>query len=390
MNQGPALARTPIEIWEAILDDVIRPGVSLDTSCTLESFREFRRRGTYGYTESEKQRLVLRRVCKKWKKFAEDRAHRRIDSNSPLGLLPPLTVPRATRIHYTTGHFSNYLTQNTRWKIVQVDITDKEPDLLHHLAENADFHPLIRRLVLDIKLSEHKTVHITDLTRFRQLSYLLIRRHIDPSPVSWGEPASPITLPHLEVLDFQCDGYSMCFPSKSVHLPSLRHLSLWVRDNSFLLNTITPYASTLRSLMVRYYYGTASLPPQLFDLLPNVEELAIRGLVTANVYPPLTHPLKRFIILSRTIQFSEIRELIELFPPVRLIFSKLQWPTSNHEGQAPRIGHDATGDAMHKMKELAALCETKSIRLEDDSGRTLPEVNNATKDDTPTRSETAE
>lgn len=393
MNQTPAIARTPIEIWETILEEVIRPGVALDTSCTLESFREFRRRGGDGYTESEKQRLVLRRVCKKWKTFAEGRAHRRMDSKSPLGLLPPSTVLHATRVHYTTEHFSKYLTQNTRWKIVRVDITDKEPNLLHDLAENAGSHPHIRRLVLDLEFNNHGTIHIADFTRFRQLTYLLIRRHRDPSPVSWGKPASPITLPHLEVLDFQCDGSRTSFPSESVHLPSLRHLSLWVRNSTLLVDTITPYASTLRSLMVRHYYKTSSLPPQLFTLLPNVEELAVNASVTADDYPPSNHPLKRFIVLSQVIQFSEILKLIERLPPVRLIFSKLEWPTSTQKGQALRIKLNDGGDTLDKMKQLAALCESKSIRLEDDNGRTLTEaeVTDTTKaDDIPMCSGTAE
>jgi len=378
MNKGSALARTPIEVWEVILKEVIRPGVALDTSCTLESFREFRRRGGGDcYTASEKQRLVLRRVCRRWKKFAEDHAHRRVDSRSPLGLLPPSTVPRATRVHYTTEPFSKYLTQNTRWKIVRVDVTDEEPDLLHQLAENAGFHPHIRRLVLDLKLIKRNTVDITDLACFHQLTCLVIRRDDDPCQVSWGGPASPITLPRLEVLDIQFSGTRTHFPSESVHLPSLQHLSLWAGGIVPLEDTITPYASTLRSLMVRYGSGTGFLPPQLFSLLPNVEELAFKGMVYADDYPPATHPLKRFIILSRAIEFSEICKLIERFPPIRLIFSRLIWPTSIQEGQAPRI--EGTGGAidepaMHKMKELAALCEAKNIRLEDDNGRTLTEA----------------
>ena len=385
MIEGTALARTPVEIWEFILDEVIRPGVALDTNCTLESFREFRRLGGEGYPESEKQRLVLRRVCKRWKQFAEKRSHRRLDPLSPLEVLPPSSILHATRVHYTTEHFSKYLRQNTRWKFIRVDITDAEPKLLTHLAENAAFHPHIQRLVLALKFKHTKTFHITDLSCFHQLTYLVIRRHDDPKPVSWGnsttEKVIKITLPHLEVLDFQCSGYRTCFPSESVHLPSLRHLSLWITDNEHLLETITPYAPTLRSLMVRYSLVNF-LPSQLFSILPNVEELAVKGLISADDYPPSSnHPLKRLIILSRAIAFLEIRKLIERLPPVRLIFSKLEWPTSAKKGHPLRLDDILGGEgrvdgeqAMHKMKELAALCDARGIRLEDDYGHTLAEA----------------
>ena len=385
MPEGSALARTPIEIWEFILDEVIRPGVALDASCTLESFREFRRLGGDGYPESERQRLVLRRVCKTWKQFAEKRSHRRLGPRSPLELLPPSSILHATRVHYTTEQFSKYLTQNTRWKVVQLDITDKEPNLLSRLAENAAFHPHIQRLVIALQFTRTRTFHITDLSCFCQLTYLVIRRHNDPKSVSWDDSTTQnetkITLPHLEVLDFQCTGYHTSFPSESVHLPSLRHLSLWIPDNERLLDTITPYAPTLRSLMVRYSCINFHLPP-LFSLLPNVEELAVKGRIIADDVPPSSssnhhHPLKRFIVLSRAVDFLEIRKLIERLPPVRLIFSKLEWPTSaKTKGRAPDLetlgGARFVGEqAMHKMKELAALCESRGIRLEDDCGRTL-------------------
>ena len=385
MTEGSALARTPVELWEFILDEVIRPGVALDTNCTHESFREFRRLGGEGYPESEKQRLVLRRVCKRWKQFAEKRSHRRLDPLSPLELLPPSSILHATRVHYTTEQFSKYLRQNTRWKIVRVDITDAEPKLLSHLAENAAFHPHIQRLVLALKFTKTKTFNITDLSCFRHLTYLVIRRQDDPKSVSWGnsttETVTKITLPHLEVLDFQCSGYHTCFPSESVHLPSLRHFSLWTTDNERLLETITPYAPTLRSLMVRYSLVNV-LPSQLFSILPNVEEFAVKGLISADDYPPSSnHPLKRFIILSRSIAFLEVRELIERLPPIRLIFSKLEWPTSTTKGHALRLedrfggeGRVSAEQAMDKMKELAALCEARGIRLEDDYGHTLAEA----------------
>ena len=387
MPEGSAPERTPIELWEFILDEVIRPGVVLDASCTMESFREFRRLGGDGYPESERQRLVLRRVCKRWKEFAEKRSHRRLGPHSPLELLPPSSILQATRVHYTTEQFSKYLTQNTRWKIVQLDITDTEPNLLSHLAENAAFHPHIQRLVIALRFTRTKTFHITDLSCFRQLTYLVIRRHNDPKPVSWDDSTTQneirITLPHLEVLDFQCTGRHTFFPSESVDLPSLRHLSLWIPDNQRLLDTITPYAPTLRSLMVRYSGINFHLPP-LFSLLPNVEELAIKGRIIADDFPPASssnsnhHPLKRFIILSRAIEFLETRKLIERLPPVRLIFSKLEWPTSAQTtGRAPDLenpygtGRVVGEQAMDKMKELAALCESRGIRLEDDRGRTL-------------------
>jgi len=399
MAVGSAFARTPVEIWEVILDEVIRPGVALDTTCTLESFREFRRRGGDGYTASEKQRLVLRRVCKRWQQFAEDRAHRRLDARSPLGLLPPSAGLNATRVHYATEQFEKCLTRNTRWKIVCVDITDKEPDLLRQFAENADFHPHIRRLVLDLQNRKSKLVPIADLSCFRQLTYLVIRRHNDPSTIFWGALSSPITLPHLEVLDFQCTGDRTRFPSASVHLPALRHLALWVTDSAHLMDTIEPYTSTLRSLMVRYSCKDGFIPPELFSRLANLEELAIKGWVDADGHPPSNHPLKRFIILSRTLCFIEMRSLIEHLRPMRLIFSKLEWPTSTQKGQVPQIDNLPKRDvgsrerARHEgMKELAALCESKGIRLEDDHGRTLAEaeMTDGTKaDDTPMRNDTA-
>ncbi|SRR5258706_10084006 len=406
MTEGSALARTPVEIWEFILDEVIRPGVALDTSCTLESFRQFRRLGGEGYPESERQRLVLRRVCKRWKQFAENRSHRRLGPRSPLELLPLSSILNATRVHYTAERFSKYLTQNTRWKVVQLDITESEPNVLSHLAENADFHPHIQRLVLALQFTRTKKFHITDLSCFHQLTYLVIRRHDDPQSISWGDSTTQeeinITLPHLEVLDFQCSGYHTSFPSESVHLPSLRHLSLWIPDNERLLGTLTPYAPTLRSLMVRYS-DINFLPPQLFSLLPNVEELAVKGMISADDHPPPSsngHPLKRFIILSRAIEFLEIRKLIERLPPIRLIFSKLEWPTPTKKGRAPDLenpfGRDkVVGEqAMDKMKELAALCEPRGIRMEDDYRRTLlveAEVIDITKvDDTSIRDGTAE
>jgi len=376
--------------------------VALDTNCTLESFREFRRRlrGEEDYTESERQRLILRRVCKRWKGFAEARSHRRLDSHSPLGLLPPSIILHAADVHYTTEHFSKYLTQKTKWKIVRVDITDTEPDLFWTLAKNAGFHPHIRRLDLDLRITNTKLVHVTDLACFRQLTYLIIRRYDDPTSVSWGNPTTQITLPPLEVLDFQCSGTHTRFPSGSVHLPSLRHLSLWIKDSELLVDTIAPYAPTLRSLIVRYRI-LDSLPPRLFSLLPKVEEFAVRGYLDgANDYPPSGHPLKRLIVFSQWIDPLQIRQLITRLPPIHLIFSKLEWPTYARVGRAPcdeglqYLVDEGNFDlAIHQMKELAALCESRGIRLEDNYGRTLAEaeVTDVTKaNDTSIRDNTAE
>jgi hypothetical protein len=387
MTEGSALARTPVEIWEVILDEAIRPGVSLDTTCTLKSFREFRRRGGEGYTASEKQRLVLRRVCKQWKQFAESRAHRRLDARSPLGLLPPSTALRATRVHYTTKPFAKYLAQHTTWQIVRLDLTDAEPDLLRRLTDHAAFHPHLRRLVLNLnfnsakkrKKTEEIVVDLAGLACFRRLTYLVIRRHDDPVPVLWwygDEPASPITLAHLEVLDVQCSGPTT-FPSGMVHLPTLQHLSLWVRSSASLLTAVAPYGPTLRSLMVRFRTSGDSVLPPLFGLLPKLEELAVAGLVNHTDYPPTGHPIRRLILLGKFIELVPLRLLIERLPTTgRLIISKLKWTDPK-----PRIWvipskmARVTGEpAMPLLKGLAALCELRGIRLEDDDDCTVAET----------------
>jgi len=335
MPEGSPFAQVPVEVWEAILDEVIRPGVALDTNCTLESFRDFcRRLGGEPYKASETQRLILRRVCKRWKEFAESRSHRRLDSHSPLGRLSPSIILRAADVHYTNEHFSKYLTQDTKWKIVRVDITNEEPYLLNHLAENAGFHPHIRCLDLDLSIAYNKPVHITDLACFRQLTYLKIR-HFSPTSELWGNSTTQITLPHLEVLEFNSSYSHTRFPSESVHLPSLRHLSLSTMLRTHLVDTFAPYAPTLRSLVIRYpilYF----LPPQLFSLFPKSEEFAFRGysLALPNL-PPSGHPLKRLIILSQLIDCLGIRELIERLPPIHLISSKLEWPTYARVGSVP-------------------------------------------------------
>ena len=375
--------RLPPETWEEILDWVIDIPFFFDLGCTLDDFYDWTAKQTEIsvravdlYVCSERQRRILRRVCRSWKAFADSRADR-----WAYGLRVP-----AHSLHVSIDDTTEeQYTQETKWGMVGLRCSlhptrDEYGAPILRLAENHEKHSKIQRISLQSQLywvsPEHSNPLLSGLAAFSNLRTLRVDINLLEAP------PRPIVLCRLTSLRWVCKSSSRR-PHECLTLPSLIYLGVsitgYTHDPAAL---VAPYQRTLKYLILGYEHlhlvGVANWTLPMWGIYPHLVELAIDTTITPVPSIPcsttLVHPLRTFRIPkwdSRSIQMvlghKGHRNHIMFIIVTRLRWDKSVVLSTNHVGTVE--DHHLENDIM----SIIQLCLERGVRLEDGSRQTVQE-----------------
>lgn len=245
--------RTPTEIWQIILCYSISLPVFLETdpikACGYQEFVNFYNDKSL-YWNAERQRNILRRVCKHWNIYLIQFEHRFVDlSDVHKGHVPISAIRKAIRIEYEV------LSWGVDFRpLVEASIYERAGPWSLEILEGGDSE--IDRLIL----------MSGKIPRLRSIA---CSRGIDLSIIS-------SRVPSLQFLDILCDTSQLLqqfrmdrlttmsimldpvTPLLSADLPSLKHLHIQTKIGSILpisdyLKLITTFGKNLITLFDRFH-----------------------------------------------------------------------------------------------------------------------------------------
>ena len=314
----------PVEIWTIILDMTIHVPRLFVTTCTDESFVQYRVLGNRvydideeAYHASERQRLILRNVCSAWRVWADSRKNRYIvatDTGIPLEVV--LSAVRVPLLAISPNAVEIRHDQPSRWRIIDARIYfSSQAICFMYLSLHANKHPLLRRINLSLcpRMKEISEV-IRCLVAFKHLTYLsfdtrrgalgrLRWRDLPLPKKNTSTPLCTVTLPNVRILEFLSDIHvpiTSTFPPSDgsspafvLNLPQMEHFYFHGRHTGRRLEFewLTPFALRgLKSLLI----GVRDALDIEWSELPNLEELACRNFEPRLLGPPPNmHPLQQ-------------------------------------------------------------------------------------------------
>lgn len=411
------LSTIPVELWWKILEAVIHVPYVLDTTVPTEgSF--WHHQDVYHikepYYESEKQRQLLRLVCKSWKRFADENQFRWImyqsyispqwdqkeaedalrvwekrQTERALQLAPSNeedSKSRPRRILFeirstedmnvfqrTITHYSVKLTT------LFVNCSDKFGiPIFDQLIAQSALLPCLRCLML--KAVDFRGTPLLALSSsFPKLTGLTLERGFFPH-----NPDDYLSLSQLESLYLDMRTLAGMQPMKW-HMPYLVRLSLPLNSNDEEASTVISFIQRHGNNLTFLHLNAnveLTLPRDLWTWCPKLTEVATcfsRVLLEGPI--PVDHPLtylvhfltdlnwrhSTFLDLSMEKQPRIVRN-IQLLPPGFLSFvvAITRW-TDNTKPRPPE-------NAMERFwADVSAACVARGIRLEDERGKTFDE-----------------
>ena len=314
----------PVEIWTIILDITIHVPRLLVTTCTDESFVQYRVLGNRAYdideeaySASERQRFILRNVCSAWRAWADSRKNRYIvatDTGIPLEAV--LSAVRVPLLAISSNTVEIRHDQPSRWRIIDARIYfNSQAICFMYLSLHANKHPLLRRINLSLcpRMKELSEV-IRCLKAFKHLTYLSLDTRMGAlGSLRWRDPPPPkentstplctVTLPNVRILEFLSDIHvptTSTFPPSNgpspafvLNLPQMEHFYFHggYTGRRLEFEWMTPFAlRSLKSLIV----GVGDALDIEWSEFPNLEELACLNFEPKLLGPlPNMHPLQQ-------------------------------------------------------------------------------------------------
>jgi hypothetical protein len=353
------LTRVPVEIWRMILLEVIHIPYLLDTNCVGSFFvlcNPFDSPPLL-WSESERQRKLLRRVCKSWRHFAENQANRYIERPGDWSKEAHIVAhARGVKTYWCRGD-SFTVTMQTLWEVVEISSADQVDSFLPSMVQG--YHPRLRRLNMTLRPTSFLAV--CESAIFDQLTFLHLdfERDFKPTPCT----VIQTTLPRLEVLIWE----GSIAPNSIFRLPALQHFGWNSLREDITTSDLLSYAPTLRSLSIRGPCKLVILPD--LNKFPHLEELSVFvafKIQHLGPFPP-TYPLHTIYVDQLCFDIrNSLMQILDRDPvKLRRIHScELEWKTVWH---TPRDDVVVVVD-VEEEDSLADACQESGIRLEDAYG----------------------
>ena len=371
-DSNSVLTRIPAEIWMRILFEVIHIPYLFDTTCVGSLFKLWdadtndasASKARWNRSEWQRQRKLLRRVCKSWKHFTETET-KTYRSIGPKDCFKDPHILAHARRSLVCKYLRHMITMPTLWEVVEIAKSDLVDEFLANVVQG--HHPRLRRLSLHMN-----TFNLSALCQFSALCQLtFLHIHYFPWPIN-ATTVIHLTLHRLEVLIWE-DFAVSCDPSNIFRLPNLHHLG-WSSDHPPSLSTFLSYARTLRSLSIRIAYNDKVFLPDLNEF-PHLEELSINvpfEIKDPKPFPP-TYPL-------HTIYLSYSKSLTSLVPCIMQILNcnpvklrRIQFPILKW-GQGGELENDTDYEVGVQIVQLKDMFHQRGIRVLVSEGKVRSEM----------------
>lgn len=320
MTEQKAIDLTPIEIWANIFDwllfdpvlfhpDPFHHGRNLHSA--LWQWDDLARAEMI-----ERQRRVLRLVCRSWKALA-DSNHNQYWVGSLVQELSPLWK-HATRLCILSCTVSSdpqydclYHGANTASDIslttslqhfppetpLPVQILEISSELWNHVCDSLPT-PTLRSIFSNVEAAHFRGVHLRTETLpdvFTSLTYLGLNL---VAPAYYVETSFSIELPSLTTLALGADNAASCQLVDDWKLPQLRHLSFSLKRQHDIgvLSDFRIFERgwpLLLSCRINFHCVAIELPERFWDYLPALVYLGVTCLsIAGSQPPPVGHPIK--------------------------------------------------------------------------------------------------
>jgi len=403
-------ANVPVEIWHQILFAVIDLPYLLDTLVdrTRDYWRTSRKYHAPGvYEASERQRRVLRLVCRSWRAFADENRYRIITYD-------PRRSADAEEQKAALEAINQVPTSSMEQEGA-VDGTSKSRRVAFHVYTDEDMD-LFRKMI-DHHSGRVTTLFVCTDQRYqnqafnyliRQSSRLLNLRCLVISPPNghpapfkalstafpnlctfsmWmGQQFEPrdgdiLALPHLEILGIDISDIR---PSalKTWRLPTLIHLRTAINSRDpetgtqLSLEPIRCLGANLTYLNIYRTSGQFRIPIEFWTMCPRlVELLMFFDWVFINTPVPSGHPLKYVVqwplYRGSHLPNPTILQSLRCLPPSLELFIVLQDWGDYLEHLAIRSGGSIESERENTLFKMREICEERMIRVEDHRGVAL-------------------
>jgi hypothetical protein len=410
-RENPTLPAIPVEIWHAILLEVIQPPFVLDTTVPIEG-NYWHRQGWYhnteSYREAESHREKIRDVCRSWRAFADSHQFRWITYNSGGNHNPqdqkeaekaleietphPEEQIEAIRTVNTPQRMMMFITKNEDMRIFRrtidyfsiklttlfVNCSDKYgTPIFEHLVARSALLSTLRCLMLrsvDLSLAPLRTIS----THFPLLTGLTLERGKPPH-----DSSDFLDLGQLEslYLDFRT---LIGMSPENWKVPELVRLSIPLSNDHDEKEIFSQFMKAHgRNLVFLHlnYVSNILLPHSLWTWCPSLTEIVTSFVEVAFQSPiPTQHPLKYIVHfphlsmmtglidppMEETTLPTIIRNIYLLPPHVRAFTVAItSW--------ADYLDDPDASSHMHLWKAVQRACTDRDIRLEDEEGKTIDE-----------------
>jgi hypothetical protein len=299
-----AVSRTPTEIWWMILDEVVDCPKHFALVYNGENWAQDANIYTYHedeneYSDNRAQRHIIAAVCRTWRYFAIQQKGRStvVQGNQRVNQAKLKKAIRVCIIGKLEESTLLGIGKSVDWYILRTEQANAEQ--IGRLTL-----PHLRRLILTSRkpMEFDPSLCLKSLGSLLNLTWLQFSANFptgDPFPAS--ESKNIILLPNLQVLIYRTYK-SFSFPSGTLKLPSLQHLSVTSdkKVTSFppINDLLLPYCKTLNSVSINFNYRMLKKAHFLpWNELPNLLELVLDGPSQLRFHPlPHDHPLKRFYV----------------------------------------------------------------------------------------------
>ncbi|KAG8815517.1 hypothetical protein FRB91_008171 [Serendipita sp. 411] len=316
----PSSSKIPLEILWKVFEEVFATeglfATTYDGDDWTRDSRKLRFTDTESFKSCERQRRILRSVCKSWK-YLSDTVGRRFvplelyDSNGKYSITDIDSIANTWRLYVGT---STKLPPGLSGATVQWRILRVAQDVAEDVAQIS--HPHLRRVEIYFS-DEGDTSYAPDnlvgvLKSFVNITWL---RYLTNTNARHGhcvkdDEGQTITLPHLQVLYYYGYG-ALHLPYYRLVLPCLRHLTIIAEisvDSFPLRHLIAAYGESLQSLYIHAVSSRRGHPrreelfpdydPEYFphwNYVPNLRELSLGEFMLLEYYHlPPGHPLRAF------------------------------------------------------------------------------------------------
>jgi hypothetical protein len=404
----------PFEIWAEIFDHLLYdpalansnpfyPGCNLHTA--LREWHDEAR-----FQKVERQRRLLRLVCRAWKAIADQTPHQfyQLSHSQASHLADPMFL-RASRMHLCVKQDlcichdtcectlrSYHVMSASRWQL------DNVRQVLQNIPP--DFQPPLRTLILSpywwprasgfdgVKsmapwLSRVSALLIPTETTANQISNLypnLTFLSIQLKARSFGDPSDfHLNFPKLTALVIYI-WYNDTFQVfKSWRLPKLQHLWIKYGPNVLsdqLVELFDRERPSLLSLALHYPLNLCRLPPEIWSRVPNLLYLGLNSFKMKRIAsPPSTHPLRTLGFLQVNLEYfprDRLERVLSQWHNIKVIADVHRWEDYPFTSlrRPDRHIHPPFIPTCHSCIEMATLaCSQYSVRYEDRHGRSWEE-----------------
>lgn len=408
--ENTALPAIPVEIWHAILLEVIHPPFVLDTTVPVEG-NYWHRQGWYhdteAYHKAESHRKALRGVCRSWKAFADSHRFRWITYNSgnnqnprdqreaekalETDALDQDEKVEAIRTSNTPQRMMIFISKNEDMRVFRrtinyfsiklttlfVNCPDKygTPIFQHLIAQSALLSSLRCLMLRSVDLSLGPLQSIS--THFPMLTGLTLERGKPPH-----DGNDFLELRQLEslYLDFRT---LIGMVPENWKVPGLVRLSIPLSDDGDEKELFSRFMKAHgRNLVFLHlnYVSSIRLPDPLWTWCPSLTEIVTSFVEVAFQKPvPAQHSLKYIVhfphlsmsgIIDPPMEEATLPTIIRniyLLPPQISAFTVAIPSWANYLQDANVNSQIRLWQAVQKA------CTDKGIRLEDEDGKTIEE-----------------